>query len=54
MEDKYKALAFRLDHHMPTRTNKSIIENESELFLQSINGYVNYISDNKNSNWKKS
>lgn len=54
MEDKYKALAFGLDHHMSTRTNKSIIENESELFLQSITGYVSYIPDNKNSNWKKS
>ena len=44
-EDEYNVLAFGLDHHIPTRTNKSIIDTEFELYFQSINCYVNDIQD---------
>ena len=40
-EDEYNALA--LDHHIPTRTNKMIIDTEFELYFQSINRHVNDI-----------
>ena len=46
-EDEYNALAFELDHHILTRTNKNIIDTEFELFSQSIDRYVNNIPDNK-------
>ena len=51
-EDEYSALAFGQDHHIPTRTNKNIIDIEFELYFQSINRYVNDISDNKISHLK--
>ena len=46
-EDEYNALAFGLDHHIPTRTNKNIIGSELEFYFQSINRFVNDIPDNK-------
>ena len=46
-EDEYNTLAFGLDQHIPTRTNKNIIDTEFELYYQSINRYVNNIPDNK-------
>ena len=51
-EDKYNALAFGLDHHIATRTNKNIIDTEFEVYFQSINRYVNDIPDNKISHLK--
>ena len=51
-EDEY-VLAFGLNHHIPTRTNKYIIDNEFELFFQSINRYVNEIPVNKISHLKR-
>ena len=35
-QEEYDALAFGLDHHIPTRTNKNIIDTEFELYYQSI------------------
>ena len=46
-------MAFGLNHHIPIRTNKNIIDTEFELFFQSINGYVNEISNNKINNLKR-
>ena len=46
-EDEYNALAFELDHHVPTETNENIIDTEFKLYVQSINRYVNDIPDNK-------
>ena len=51
-EDEYDALAFGLDHHIPTRTNKNLIDTEFELYFQSINRYANDIQDNKISHLK--
>ena len=42
-EDEYNVLAFGLDDHIPTRTNKNIIDTEFELYFQSINRYLNDI-----------
>ena len=33
-EDEYNALAFELDHHILTRTNKNIIDTEFELYFK--------------------
>ena len=35
-EDEYIALAFGLDHHIPARTNKNIIDTEFELYFQGL------------------
>ena len=51
-EDEYDALAFGLDHHIPTRTNKNLIDTGFELYFQSINRYANDIQDNKISHLK--
>ena len=51
-EDDYSALAFRLDHHIPIKTDKNIIDSEYELYFQNINRYVDDIPDNKNSHLK--
>ena len=51
-EDEYNAFAFGLDHHIPARTNKNIIDTEFELYFQSVNRYVNEIPDNKISHLK--
>ena len=40
-EDEYNALAFGLDHHILTRTNKNITDSESEFYFQSLYRYVN-------------
>ena len=32
-KDEYNPLAFGLDHHIPTRTNKNIIDTEFELYF---------------------
>ena len=44
VQDEYNALAFGLDHHIPKRTNKNVIETEFELYFQSINRHVNEIT----------
>ena len=44
-EDKYNALTFGLDHHIPAKTIKNT-ENEFEVYPPSINCYVNEIPDN--------
>ena len=49
-EDEYNA--FGLDHHIPARTNKNIVDTEFELYFQSVNRYVNEIPDNKISHLK--
>ena len=46
-EDEYNPLTFGLDHRIPTRSNKNIIDTEFEFRFQSINRYVNNISDMK-------
>ena len=51
-EVEYNALAFEVDRHIPSRTNKNIIDTEFELYLQSINRYINDIPDNKISHLK--
>ena len=44
-EDEYNALAFGLDHHIPTRTNKNITDTEFEIYLQNINRYANELPE---------
>ena len=51
-EDKYNALAFGLDQHIPTRTNNNIVDTEFELYFRSINRYRNDIPDSKISHLK--
>ena len=51
-EVEYNALDFEVDHHIPTRTNKNIIDTEFELYLQRINRYINDIPDNNISHLK--
>ena len=46
-EEEYNALAFGLDHHIPTKTKRNVIETEFELYLQSISRYANEIPDSK-------
>ena len=45
-------MAFGLDHHIPTKTSKTITETQFELYFQSINRYVNKTPDNKISHLK--
>ena len=46
-EEEYNALAFGLDHHIPTKTKRNVIETEFELYFQSIHRYTNEIPDSK-------
>ena len=46
-EDEYNALAFSLDHHIPRRTNKHIVDTEFDLYFLSINYYVNQVFNKK-------
>ena len=53
-KDEYNALAFGIDHHIPIRTNKNIIDTKLELYFQSINRSVNEIPENKIIHLKRS
>ena len=45
-EHKYNVLAFGLDYHISTRTNRNNIDIEFELYFRIINCYLNEIPDN--------
>lgn len=44
-EDEHNALDFGLDHYIPTKTNKNIVDTELEIYFQSIIRYVNEMPD---------
>ena len=41
VEVESNALAFELDHHIPTKTSKTITETQFEFYFECINRYVN-------------
>ena len=46
-KEEHNALAFGLDHHIPTKTKRNVIETEFELYFQSIHRYANEIAESK-------
>ena len=47
LEEEYNALAFGLDHLIPTKTKRNVTETEFELYFQSIHRYANEIANSK-------